>query len=168
MIAKMTQKSREEKFVDYILDRIGADTGFGAALRRADNPATEYMSWEHLAQWCDLDKEWERFPFAVIGAALANVKPARDGMLGIGKAIARSYADDGRDNGNKKDAAKSKLRRLLACKTSIEACKFLRPTLRLVASRGVVICHAKLLAELLYFNEQTTARWAQDFYGRKA
>ena len=168
MSAETITISREKKFIDYILGRIGSDTGFGAVLRRADNPATEYMCWEHLAHWCDLEKDWERLPFAIIGAALANLKPERDGILGIGKAIAKSYAEDGRDNGNEKDAAKLKLRRLLSCKTTSEACKILRPTLRLIASRGVVIDHAKLLNELLYFNKQTTARWAQDFYGRKA
>ena len=74
MIAEITNKSKEEKFIDYVLERIGLDTGFGAALRRADNPATEYLSWEHIAQWCDLDKDWERLPFTVIGASLANAK----------------------------------------------------------------------------------------------
>ncbi|MDY0145222.1 MAG: type I-E CRISPR-associated protein Cse2/CasB, partial [Kiritimatiellia bacterium] len=54
--------SRGHSFVEYVLQRMEDDTGFGAALRRADNPATDYQAWEHLARWCDLDKAWERLP----------------------------------------------------------------------------------------------------------
>src|SRR3989339_397886 len=98
------KKSRGQVFVEYVLERMKNDSAFGAALRRADNPDTESQSWEYLARWCDIDKVWERRPFATVAAALARAKPKIDGFLGIGKAIATCYED-----GNKSDSAKSKL-----------------------------------------------------------
>ncbi len=155
------KKTRGQNFVDFVLNRIKDDSAFRAALRRADNPATEHQSWEYLAKWCDIDKEWDRKPFATIAAAVARAKPSVDGSLGIGKAIAACF-----DDGNSSDSAKSKLRRLLACDSAIEACVILRPLLSLISSHGARLRYGQLLNDLLYFGDKTKEKWAVDFYGR--
>jgi len=163
---KTFKKSRGQAFVEFVLSRMKDDSAFGAALRRADNPATEYQSWEYLIRGgCDLDKDWERRPFATVAAAIAHAKPGTDGTLGIGKAIAACYPEDG----NRSDSAKSKLRRLLACDSVKEACAILRPLLNLIASREVRLGYGQLLNELVYFGdgEKIKVKWAVDFYGRR-
>lgn len=159
---KPKKNSRGATFVAFVLKRLTQDNAFGAALRRADNPATEYQSWEHLASWCDLDNAHERTCFATVAAGLARARQSIDTPSSIGSAIARSYAD-----GNQDDSAKRKLRRLLACDTSVEACQWVRPSLRLAESRGVRINYSQLLDNLLYFGPKVKERWAMDFYGRK-
>ena len=156
-----SRSSREQAFVEYLLGRMKSDNALAAAMRRADNPATEYQAWEHLSGWCDIEKAWELRPYATVAAALARSKPTADGSLGIGKAIAACYED-----GNKSDSAKSKLRRLLACSSPEEACVVLRPLLSLISSRGIHLSHVQLLSDLLRFGDKTKARWAVDFYGR--
>ncbi|GHV71409.1 type I-E CRISPR-associated protein Cse2/CasB [Spirochaetia bacterium] len=167
-------KTKSDAFVEMVIERLNgknSDAALGAALRRADNPATEYQSWEYLAKWCDIEKSWERKPFVLIGAALAKAKPHTNGNLGIGQAIARCYSDEGTYNGNEKDGAKAKLRRLLACDTTEEACDILRPLLSLISSRGVPLNYAGLLQDLLRSNEWFLAhikpRWAKDFYHKQ-
>lgn len=151
---------RCHKFIDYVIGNLETDKGMGARLRRADNPSTEYQSWEYLAPFgVNLEQEWERKAFATIGAALARSKAKKDGELGIGRAIASVYEDK-----NKDTQAKARLRRLLACDSSEEICNILRPLLRLIASRGVTLCHARLLQEVLYFSDKIKARWARDFF----
>ena len=149
-------------FVAFVLKRLPQDTAFGAALRRADNPDTEYQSWEHLAPWCDLDDSFKRVCFATVGAGLANSKQSSEGPASLGSAIARCYSD-----GNQDDSAKRKLRRLLACETSTEACHWVRPMLRLAGSRGVQVNFGRLLDDLLFFGPKVKERWATDFYGKK-
>lgn len=156
------RKSRGAAFVASVLKRIEQDTAFGAALRRADNPATEYQSWEHLAKWCNLDNTYERTCFATVAAGLAWAQQSIDTKASIGSAIARCYQD-----GNQDDSAKRRLRRLLACDTSVEACKWVRPVLRLAESKGVRLNFGRLLDDLLYFGPKVKQRWAMDFYGRK-
>lgn len=162
--AEILKKSRGGAFVEFVLRRMENDSAFGAALRRADNPATESQSWEYLANWCDLDKDWERRPFETVAAAIAHAKPVKDGYLGIGKAIAACY-----DGGNQSDQSKAKLRRLLACDAVKEVCAILRPLLNLISSRGIHLCYGRLLDDLLYFGdgEKTKVKWAVDFYGRR-
>lgn len=156
------ENSRGDAFAAFVLKRMAQDTAFGAALRRADNPATEYQSWEYLAKWCDLDNTYERTCFVTVAAALAHAKQSIDTQSSIGSAIARSYKD-----GNQDDSAKRRLRRLLACDTGKEACKWVRPLLRLAESRGVHVNFGRLLDDLLYFGPKVKERWAMDFYGRK-
>jgi len=156
------EQSKEEKYVHFVLDRIHKDNGFRAKLSRAMSDSTEYQSWEILSTWCDLDKEWLRMPYAIVGASLAKARCSKDGYLGIGEAIAKCYKD-----GNQSDQAKAKLRRLLACKNTVEACRILRPLLSLIESKGVEIKYSQLLHDLLgYSVDWTPARWAQNFYGR--
>lgn len=157
----VTKKSRGKAFVEYVISRLQNDAAFGAALRRADNPATEYQAWEYLSNWCDIDNKFELLPFSIVSAALARAKPVRDGNLGLGQAIAACYVE------KQSDAAKAKLRRVLACTSTEEVCRIIRSVLRLIASRSVLLEYGKLLDELLYFGERIRQRWAVNFYGRR-
>jgi CRISPR system Cascade subunit CasB len=157
----LTKKTRGQAFTRFIIDRM-QDNGIAAALRRADNPNTEYQSWDTLAAFhVELDKPWERLPFATIAAAMAKAKAEKNGDIKIGQAIARCYAE-GKDS----DQAKAKLRRLLACDSVKETCRILRPLFSLINARGnISLDYASLLNDLLYWNNQATkSRWAQDFY----
>jgi len=163
-------KTRERSFVEFIIQGCQPDKNkaMGAALRRADNPATEYQSWEYLAQFgVDIDKEWLRLPYATIAANIAKAKPVGNGNTGIGRAIAMCYTD-----GKESVQAKARLRRLLACESVEEVCRILRPLLTLIASKAEAhIDYAKLLEQLLEFHWDDSRQWikdqwAQDFYGR--
>jgi len=161
--------SKGQAFVDYVINRCQTDKGVRAALTRADNPATEYQSWEVLAGFhVNLEHENQRLPYATIGAAIARAKAEKNGTVSIGQAIARCY-----DDGNVSDQAKAKLRRLLACETVTEVCRIVRPLLSLIESKSKsAIDYVGLLNDLLWFghaDSQTRikARWAQSFYGKK-
>ncbi len=161
-------RGKNLRFVDYIISRCQADNGLRAALKRADNPATEYQSWEVLAGFhVNLEFENQRLPHAAIAAAIARAKVEENGTVRIGRAIARCYED-----GNASDQAKARLRRLLACDSVPEACRILRPLFSLIEAKGnIVLDYAALLKDLLWFNHDESqirikARWAQDFYGK--
>ncbi len=159
-----TKTSRSLEFVQFIIALIAKNKGVAATLKRADNPATEYQSWEYLAAFnVDLEKPWERLPFATVAAAIAKDKSAHNGSEGVGRAIAKCY-----DDGNQSDQAKAKLRRLLACDSVEEACRILRPLFSLIVSRGnSSIDYARLLEQLLKFHwesERIKSQWAQEFY----
>ena len=65
--------NREDSFVASVIARCREDKGLAARLRRADNPATEYQSWELLAAYgIDLEQERERLPFVTVAAAIAK------------------------------------------------------------------------------------------------
>lgn len=157
-----------QNFVDYIIQRVQNHKGDAAALKRADNPNTEYQAWEILARFnVQLDQENQRLPFSTIAADIARVKPSSNGKTQVGQAIARCYED-----GNESSQARAKLRRLLACETTVEVCRILRPLLSLIAAKGNInLDYATLLDQLLWFSHEdsrlrTKARWAQSFYGK--
>ncbi|HDY7621914.1 TPA: type I-E CRISPR-associated protein Cse2/CasB [Vibrio vulnificus] len=164
----VAQISKAGRFITYVIERIQKDKGFAARLKRADNQTTEYQSWELLASFdVDLEKEWERLPYCIVGAALAKAKPKSNGHLTLGQAIAACY-----DDGNQSEQAKARLRRLLACSSSTEVCRILRPLLTLIESKGVALNYHQLLEQLLWYHgkaqDSIRARWAQDFYRRSA
>lgn len=159
-------QSQDERFVRSVIQRCQQDKGLAARLRRADNPATEYQSWELLAGYgIDLEDDRQRLPFATIAAAIANAKVDRNGVLGLGRAIAACYPD-GREN----DQAKARLRRLLACDDLTELCRILRPLFSLINSRvGQPLDYQRLLKQLRRFSfsaQQVKTQWAQEFYGQ--
>ena len=163
---KEVKRSRGHAFVDYIISRCKSDNGVQAALKRADNPATEYQSWDVLATFgVNLEHENQRIPHATIAAAIARAKLDKNGATGIGWAIAKCYED-----GNTSEQAKAKLRRLLACDNATEVCRILRPLFSLVESKSTIgLNYAMLLDDLLWFGYEDSqvrikARWAMDFY----
>lgn len=160
--------SREERFVAGVLKLCTGNKGMAARLRRADNPATEYQSWELLAAYgIDLEQEHERLPFVSVAAAIAKAKAEHNGGLKLGRAIAACY-----ENGNNSDQAKARLRRLLACDDLAELCRILRPLLSLIDSKvGQPLDYIRLLKQLRRFPlnvQQVRAEWAQEFYGQAA
>ncbi len=159
---------KSDSFVSYVIDRCQFDNGARAAFKRADNPATEYQSWELLARFnVDLEDQSQRLPFLAVTAAIARANIEKNGATVIGAAIARCYED-----GNASDQAKAKLRRLLACDDVSEVCRLLRPLLSFIDSKGnATLNYSQLLDDLLRFRYEESrlrvkARWAQDFYGR--
>lgn len=172
---KKEERSREERFVESVIARCQNDKGLAARLRRADNPDTEYQSWEFLAGFgIDLEREHERLPFVTVAAAIAKAKAERNGNLTLGRAIAACYKD-----GNKDDQARARLRRVLACSELAELCRILRPVLALIGSRvGQELDYVRLLSQLRQFSiashsgndswlQSIKAQWAQEFYGHK-
>lgn len=160
------QAGRGERFVAGVIQQCKDDKGLAARLRRADNPATEYQSWELLTRYgVDLERENQRLPFATVAAAIAKAKPEQNGTLSLGWAIAACY-EDGRDS----DQAKARLRRLLACNDLPEACRILRPLFSLIESKaGRPLDYVRLLRQLRKFPfdvQQVRAQWAQEFYGQ--
>lgn len=155
---------RAEAFISTVLSRCGKDKGFAARLKRADNPATEAQSWGMLAQFqVNLENDRERLPFALIGAAAARAQISSDGQAGLGIALRGCFED--------MEQAAPRLRRLLACDSTEELCRVLRPLLQLLAQRGRPLCYSRLLRDLLWFSnggQRVKLRWAQEFYGQPA
>jgi CRISPR system Cascade subunit CasB len=158
--------SREERFVAGVLKLCAENKGMAARIRRADNPATEYQSWELLAAYgIDLEQERERLPFVSVAAAIAKAEVEHNGSLKLGRAVAACY-----ENGNASDQAKIRLRRLVACDDLAELCRILRPLLSLIDSKvGQPLDYIRLLKQLRRFPfnaQQVRAQWAQEFYGQ--
>lgn len=162
-MSEVKQENRSASFVKFIIELIQKDNAAAAALKRAENPNLEYQSWEYLARFIDIDKDYERLPYTTIACAMAKAKAEHNGTVRIGEAIARCYED-----GNNSDQAKAKLRRLLACETVEEACRVLRPLFSLINSKaGIQLNYADLLNDLYWFNDDSQrakAKWAQNFY----
>lgn len=164
--------SREEHFVQSVLHGMTQSKGFTARLRRADNPGTEYQSWDFLAKHeVNLEYEDQRLPFVTIAAALAKAKATANGQVTLGRAIAACY-DKGNDSEHAKQAS-SRLRRLLACEELPELCRILRPLLALIASKSASssLDFVRLLRQLRRFPfdpQAVRAQWAQEFYGKAA
>ena len=159
-------EAREVRFVNAIMQRCEQDKGLAARLRRADNPATEYQSWDLLATYgVDLEKERERLPFVTVAAAIAKAKAQKNGKVTLGKALAACY-EDGRES----NQAKARLRRLLACTEISELVRHLRPVLTLINSKsGQGLDYQRLLKQLRSFTfdpQRIKAQWAQEFYNQ--
>lgn len=158
-----SKESKQEWYVHAVIERIKKDTAMAAALKKADNPATEFKAWEYLADYkVDLEIARERIPYVTVSAAIARAKPEKDGSLTLGQAIAKSGKDE-----MSGDQERARLRRLLACDNTEEVCTILRHLLSLIASRKLQINYGKLLNELVWFEkdpQKTKARWAQSFF----
>ena len=155
----------EEKtsVVQSVFLRMKSDSAFRAALKRADNPAMEYQSWEYLADYgVQLDKDYVRLPYATVFAAMAKSGMESDGIYGLGQALCAAYDWD-----KESEPGRSKLRRIIACSDVAELCSVLRSVLQFIASKNVSVCYQSLLDDLIHFGdgEWVKSKWAQQFYG---
>lgn len=167
-------KSIDQRFVELVMDRCQKDKGMAARLRRADNPGTEYQSWEFLGSLgylgVNLENDYKRLPFVTVAAAISKSKSERNGCLPLGRAIAVCYQEErgaGQKEGRENDQAKARLRRLLACYDLAEVCRILRPLLVLISSKvSQPLDYSRLLRQLRFYGQRTKTEWAQEFYGQ--
>lgn len=150
-----------QKFVTAMIERVKVDTACRAALRRADNTATESRAWEYILPFCRLEVPNERKAFCLIGAAIARAVPDHDGQMSVGSAL-RSLCD-----GNTEEALSTelaRLRRLLACNTPSELPRLIRHVLRYLQTKDAPVSYGQTLRDILYWNENTRIRWTKDFF----
>lgn len=161
-----TVTTRNERFVNYLLETCNNSKGFAAKLRRADNPISEYQSWELLARFgIDLNNDYQRVTFVTISAVIARSRANTNGNMTLGFAIAESYKDN---KGNDSDQAKARLLRLLTCRNSLETCRILKPLFSLIHSKvSLPLDYIHILNQLSFFDkyqQSIKAQWAQEFY----
>lgn len=160
------ESEQKETLAQRVFARLKNDSAFRAALKRADNSATEYQCWEYLADYgVHLDRNWERLPYTLVLAAIARSGRESDGSLGLGEALCAAY-----EWNRESDPARSKLRRILACSDVPELCSVLRPVLQFITGKNVAVSYQSLLDDLRYFGdgERVKSKWAQQFYGTSA
>lgn len=158
-------KTRTELFVERVISRLKTDNGFRAAMTRADHEATAPQAWRFLLELgnVDLEKDWERQAFALVGAAMAREQTETNGTQSLGRALFCCKVDPKEAD----DSIERRLRRILACENSSELVAVLRQTIRFMQrSDKVRLDYEWLLRDILFFNEKTKVRWAQDYYGR--
>ena len=110
----MPEKNKQKFFIDWILDNSQKDNGFSAKMRRADNPDQEYYALGILCGFdIDIEKESERLPYSVVGAALCRAQVESDGSLGLGEALRICESLKASESGEKNsDIDSPRLRRL--------------------------------------------------------
>lgn len=151
----------ENTFVNTVIDFCQKNKGISARLKKAENPTLEYQSYEIFCSLgINLENENERLACATVCSSIARLELKKNGTMSIGEAIASCYKE-GKDS----DQAKIKLRRLLSCTNTYEACRILRPILRLVEEKSLKnIDYSILFTQLKYFKEETKIKWAKQFY----
>ncbi len=160
-----TNKPRTAEFVADMIRRLkNDDSACRAALRRADNSATASFAWEYLVPYCNIQNDRERLPFALIGAAIAREQPENDGKMDMGEMLFRCTEGDS----EAKDREMRRLRRLLACDSSMELVEILRSTVRYIQSKGnIPFGYERLLMDILYWNEKVKLRWTHHFFNKQ-
>ncbi len=158
-----------QKFVTAMIERVKVDTACRAALRRADNTATESRAWEYILPFCRLEVINERKAFCLIGAAIARAVPEHDGHMSIGSALRSLCKGNKKDNGNKEkdddlSTELARLRRLLACNAPSELPRLIRHVLRYLQTKDAPVSYSQTLRDILYWNENTRIRWTKDFF----
>lgn len=150
-------------FVNDMIRRCGSEPACRAAMRRADNPKSGCCAWEYLVPWCDISKDHERLPFALIGAAIARETPTADGEKDIGELFRRICVTE-----DDRTRERSRFRRIISCDSGRELCDVMRPVLSYL-QREVPgqIGYARLLRDMLFWNERVKLRWTANFYGAK-
>ena len=156
------KESRGRAFVRYVIEHCEKDKGNAAAFRRADNPALQHRCWPLLVRFrVNLESVSERAAFSCIGSAVVQAKVKQNGSVALPRALFLAYGSAG-------GPAAMRMRRLLACTTTVECCSILRTLFKLVSSKtDVNIDYGRLLDELLSFPfrmDEIKARWAQEFY----
>lgn len=154
-------------FLSFLFEHLGAtpkrkNSGLIAHIKQSDNPDTDWHAWETLVQFgVDIEYPARRLPYCIVGASLCRENRPHDGTYGLGAALRMCFEEQEPDS--------IRLRRLLACTSTEEACGVLRPVLSLIRSKAPgKLCYEKLLKQLLYFDtdqqQAIKATWAKDFW----
>ncbi len=156
-----------QRFLDVLAEYVRRDDrGALADLRHGFSRATEYRTWPHIANWCDLANDRERRIWTTVAAGFAtHGKSVRGGNMGTTlRRIALSDAE-----GKKPDDAlttfDARFRRLLTCSSAEEVCDHLVGVIRAAERKDAPIDFEQLYTDLRYWGDKVRVRWASCYWG---
>jgi CRISPR system Cascade subunit CasB len=154
-------EERADKLMAFLLKNKD-DRGMMADLRCGFSEAKAHRCWPHVAQLCDLEKEWSRIPVQTVCAAFAtHSESAGAGNTGT---TLREIAQ-----GNGKDGLASfegRFRRLLTCDTLQELCERLPSVIRVAKAKGVPVNYRQLYCDICRWEKwDIKIRWAAAYWG---
>lgn len=156
-----------DRFLGYV-DRAAhrEDRGVLADLRRGFSPGTEYRTWPHIAQFCNLADERMRRIYMTVGAGCAF----QEGSAGAGDMglTLRTIALDNHEGGDKAlSTYEARFRRILTATTAVEVCGLLTGVLRIAARKGISVNYRRLFWDLVMWDnpeKKIKMRWARSFW----
>lgn len=170
----------EKNFVEYVFKRKKDDTGFAAKLRRCDNRDTEYYAYEILSKFIDMQKDSQRLPYALIGAAICKDNSTIDGEDNLGTSLAKCLkakwdAENKWERMSEKERddkirqGSLRMRRLLDCDSIDEICLILRQIITYIQSNMPgSLSYSQLLADINGFDSLNSnsikRKWATQFF----
>lgn len=149
-------------FIAYIKGNY-ANRGFMADMRKASSTSTRHYAWPMMAPFCDLQDPAQEEAFSLVGYALARSKKDMPNTGNLGATLRVLTCLDKRFPG-KGGPTDGRMKRLLACRSSVEMCRLLRPMMGLIQSKGVGVDHTKLLEDILGWGETVRRNWAAAYY----
>ncbi len=152
------QKSAKP-FVDY-LNRYRHDRGALASLRGGLSESRRPRTWPLLGGFSEHIIGERAFEVVAALWATAPELTAEDGNIGetLRSLITSKEATE---------SMEARFRRLLAC-TKEEIPERVAPTVRMAQGKGRRIAYARLLSDLLWWNEQVRIEWARSFWQAQA
>lgn len=171
-MSTVTVSPRVQRFLEWLLAN-KEDRGVMSNLRRAFSPATEHYAWPHLAQFCQLDNEAERTIFATVAACFAfHPELTTEGNLGTTLRQIALAQQGGRQSPQEAiEHFERRFGRLITSATTEELCQQLRSIVHLAKSLGVPVNYARLLEDLLNWEnwaQDIRIRWAAGFFAPAA
>ncbi|AEC02348.1 type I-E CRISPR-associated protein Cse2/CasB [Parasphaerochaeta coccoides] len=142
-----------------------------AKLKKADHEETEFLCWDILVHWVDLEKTVQRRAYGLIAAGFAKSKDEGDGSLGLGDSLYQSFASTNKGGEPDTSSEAARLSRILSCSSALELIDVLRPIINLLISRSITLSFKQLLSDILSFDneerrQKIRVHWAQQFYGK--
>jgi CRISPR system Cascade subunit CasB len=136
------------------------DRGVMADLRCGFSPAKEHRAWPHIAQLCNLEKDWSRIPVQTVCAAFATHPEHTDsGNIGSTmREIAKEMASE--------EKRFPRFQRLLACGTQEELCDHLSSVVRMAKAKGIPVNYRQMYCDICWWEvSDIKVRWASSFWG---
>lgn len=144
------------------LKRNRENPGVMADLRCALIPAREYLCWQYIARFCDLEDERKRTVALTVCAAF-GIQPEQGGDYeNIGDVMSRIACGDKR-NSDGLSTFKLRFERLLACDSVGELSQQLHGIFKAAKARGIPINHENLWHDLFFWGDRIKRSWASHY-----
>lgn len=157
-----------DAFVNYVIERSKTDKEFRIVMSQADRQQgsdswnIEVKSWKYLLKFCNPTNTIELAALQLIGASIARnqVKQNYDYDFSLGK----SFSSICKNEEEKDREWNSRFHPLISNNTREDLIVRLRRMLEYLIAKGAKIDYARLLKDIIYWNENTAKRLAYDFW----
>ena len=158
-----------DAFVNYVIERSKFDKEFRINMSQADRQQgsdcwnIEAKSWKYLMKFCNLNNKIELAALQLIGASITKNHIEQDYKLSLG----HSFSSICKNDEEKDREWNSRFHPLISNNTQEDLIVRLRRMLDYLTAKGAKIGYARLLKDIIYWNEDTAKRLAYDFWNKK-